>query len=193
MTPQSTITSNRRPIHTRSVRYSSFLREDNHWDIEGTLVDTKSYDQTLLERGLVHSGDPIHHMTVSLSINDDFIILEAHAQMPTTPFEACQPARAPISNLVGAKLGKGWRKSVDACMGGEAGCTHMRELLYGMATAAIQTVGRYRAHQRRQAGLPEPVMVQPRAPLGECLGWAFDGSVVQRFRPQFFGWKADHN
>ena len=183
--------SERIPIHSRVIRYDSYLRNDGRWDIEGVLMDSKAYDQVLLEKGLMQAGSPIHHMRVRLGIDDEFVIHEAFAEMPATPFGACQPAREPVQGLVGAKLGKGWRRRIDECMGGELSCTHLRELLNGMATAAIQTVGRYRAHQRRTAGLPGPVMLYPKPPLGECLGWAFSGEVVKRFRPQFHGWNPD--
>lgn len=187
-TSEQTDTTARTPIHSRVIRYNSFLRDDGRWDIEGALIDSKAYEQTLLERGRMAAGEPIHHMQVCLTIDDDYLIHACKAEMPATPFRACQPAKLPVVMLVGAKLGKGWRKRVDESMGGQSGCTHLRELLYGMGTAAIQTVGRYRAHQRREAGVPEPVMTVPRPPVGECLGWAFDGEVVKRFRPQFYLW-----
>jgi hypothetical protein len=101
----------------------------------------------------------------------------------------CGQASAPLAALVGCSMGRGWRKAIEERMGGERGCTHLRELLAGMGTAAFQTIGRYRAHQRQQAGLPEPVQLKPRPPMGECLGWAFDGGPMQRYRPEFFGWR----
>jgi hypothetical protein len=109
--------------------------------------------------------------------------------MPATPFDECQRSRAPLDLLVGTRIGAGWRKAIAEKMGGERGCTHLRELLFGMGTAAFQTVGRYRAYERKKAGLPEPVLLKPRAPLGECLGWAFDGEPMKRYRPEFFGWR----
>lgn len=180
---------NRVPVHLRDIKFRSFLRQDDRWDIEGTLWDTKAYDQVAVERGPLPAGTPVHHMRVRLTVDDAFKIHSAEVEMPAAPFGECQQAREPLQRLVGATMGAGWRKTVSDAMGGERGCTHLRELLSGLATAAFQTIGRYRAHQRQLAGLPEPVLLKPRSPLGQCLGWAFDGGPMQRYRPEFFGWR----
>lgn len=176
-------------VHARDVAYRSFLRPDGHWDIEGTLLDTKAYDQVAMERGPLSAGTPIHHMRIRLTIDDSFTVQSVEVDMPATPFRECQEAKAPLELLVGCRIGGGWRKAISERMGGESGCTHLRELLFGMGTAAFQTVGRYRAYERKKAGVPEPVMLKPRPPLGECLGWAFDGEPMKRYRPEFFGWR----
>lgn len=179
----------RTPVHTRDVQFRSFLRQDGLWDIEATLLDTKAYDQVAIERGPLPAGTPIHHMHIRLTIDDSFMVREVQVAMPATPFGECQHTRAPLDLLVGSQVGRGWRKIIQEKMGGERGCTHLRELLAGMGTVAFQTVGRHRAHLRKQAGLPEPIQLTPRPPLGECLGWAFDGAPMQRYRPEFFGWR----
>jgi hypothetical protein len=177
------------PVHQRDVTFRSFLRPDGLWDIEGTLRDSKAYDQEALERGLLRAGEAIHHMRIRLTIDDAFTVRAVEVEMPTTPFDECGQSRAPLDLLVGARIGAGWRKAIAEKMGGERGCTHLRELLFGMGTAAFQTVGRYRAYERKKAGLPEPVLLKPRPPMGECLGWAFDGGPMRRYRPEFFGWR----
>lgn len=177
------------PVHARDVTYRTFLRPDDLWDIEGSLHDSKAYDQQTFERGLRRAGMPIHHMRIRLTIDDAFTVRAALADMPAVPFEECQAAAAPLQLLVGVTMGSGWRKAIAARMGADKGCAHLRELLFGMGTAAFQTVGRYRADQRRRAGLPEPAMLKPRPPLGQCLGWSFDGGPMKRHRPQFFGWR----
>jgi hypothetical protein len=177
------------PIHLRDVSYRSFLREDELWDIEGTLLDTKGYEQVAMERGSLAAGQPIHQMKICLTIDDDFVIQAITVEMTAAPLGECQRAKIPLERLVGCAIKSGWRKLIVEKMGGEGGCTHLRELLFGMGTAAFQTVGRYRMHQRRLAGIPEQVMATPKPPLGECLGWAFDGEPVRRYRPEFFGWR----
>lgn len=177
------------PVHLRDIAYRSFLRTDGLWDVEGTLLDTKGYDQVAVERGPLAAGTPIHHMRIRLTIDDAFTVHAVEVEMPTTPFRECQGSKVPLQALVGCRIGGGWRKAIQERMGGESGCTHLRELLFGMGTAAFQTVGRYRAHERKLRGEPEPMLVNPRPPLGECLGWAFDGEPMRRYRPEFFGWR----
>lgn len=177
------------PIHARDVQFRSFLRTDGLWDIEGTLLDTKAYDQIATERGSMPAGTPVHHMRIRLTIDDGMTVQAVQVGMPAAPFGECQGAQPPLQALVGCRIGGGWRKAIQERMGGERGCTHLRELLAGLGTAAFQTVGRYRAHQRKLAGQPEPLQAMPRPPLGECLGWAFDGAPMQRYRPEFFGWR----
>ncbi|MDR2858139.1 MAG: DUF2889 domain-containing protein, partial [Novosphingobium sp.] len=146
---------NRTPLHLRDVTFRSFARPDKLFDIEGTLHDTKAYGYVMhgVER---RPGEPIHDMRVRLTIDDTFTVRAVEADMPTTPFDTCQPATAPLQSLIGVKIGAGWRNALAERMGKERGCTHLRELLAGMGTAAFQTVGSYRMHLRRQAGLPGP-------------------------------------
>lgn len=42
--PLSAPTIDRQPRHIRSVRYQSFERSDDLWDVEGELIDTKAMD-----------------------------------------------------------------------------------------------------------------------------------------------------
>lgn len=177
------------PVHERDIAFRSFLRPDGLWDIEGTLRDAKRYDQEVPERGALPAGAPVHQMRIRLTIDDSFCVRAAQVDMPATPFGECQAAMPPLQRLVGERMAGGWRKAIQDAMGGEAGCTHVRELLAGLGTAAFQTVGRYRAHQRKLAGEPEPVLLKPRPPMGQCIGWAFDGGPMQRYRPEFFGWR----
>src|SRR4051812_3311631 len=112
-------------VHARDVSYRSFLRPDGLWDIEGTLRDSKAYDQVALDRGLLRAGDAIHHMRIRLTIDDGFLVRAVEADMPATPFDECQQSRAPLDLLVGTKIGGGWRKAIAERMGGEHGCTHL--------------------------------------------------------------------
>ena len=62
-------------------------------------------------------------------------------------------------------------------LGGVAGCTHLRELLFNLATATFQTI-----HAAFQNEGDEP----PRH-LGQCTGWDFSGQGVREHYPQFYG------
>lgn len=60
--PLLTSPAPRRHIHTRDVRSRGFLRDDGLWDIEGELLDEKTYTYADRDRGALPAGVPMHHM-----------------------------------------------------------------------------------------------------------------------------------
>src|SRR5690606_1430612 len=64
----------RQPIHTRSIRVDSYLREDGLWDLQAELVDTKAYDFPIRNGDTHCAGDPVHHMRLRVTIDDDLNI-----------------------------------------------------------------------------------------------------------------------
>jgi hypothetical protein len=176
-------------VHTRIAEYRGYLRDDGLWDIEAQLTDAKTYEQATPDRGMLAPGEPVHGMAIRLTVDDAMKIRDVAVGMPSAPFAECQQAKPPMSRLVGCTLGRGWRKAIEHALGGTQGCTHLRELLFNMATAAYQTIPLYRQHLRRLAGQPEPVLKRPPPHLGQCIAWDFDGPVTGRHRPEFAGWR----
>jgi hypothetical protein len=176
----------RRPLHTRRITFEGFLREDGLFDIDAELIDSKSEAIHMHERGLLPAGGAIHHMRVRLTVDDSLTIREIATAMDAAPFGNCQNAVDPVQKLVGATLGAGWRKAIEGAMGGVAGCTHLRELLFNVATAAFQTVPIELSRQREARGEQR----DPDAPapyfLGKCLSWDREGPVVQRVLPMYY-------
>lgn len=181
--------ASRTHVHTRTVEFRGYRREDGLWDIEAAMTDTKTYAQDTSDRGHMEAGEPVHGMAIRLTVDDAMKISDVAVAMPATPFAECQQARAPFSRLIGRTLGRGWRRAIDEAMGGIQGCTHLRELLFNMATAAYQTIPLYREHLRKLAGLPAHRSTRPPPHLGTCLAWDFDGPVVKRNKPEFAGWR----
>ena len=93
-----------------------------------------------------------------------------------------------MQQMVGVTMGPGWRQAIEKTVGGTRGCTHLRELLYNMATAAYQTIPAYRDKLRVQAGLERINSDRPPHHVGKCIAWDFNGPVVARVYPQFVGW-----
>ncbi|MFP5442662.1 MAG: hypothetical protein ACLGIY_03515, partial [Betaproteobacteria bacterium] len=62
--------------------------------------------------------------------------------------------------------------------GGVESCTHLRELLFNLATAAFQSV---------PAVFSSSNPDEPPRHLGQCTGWDFNGSGVKEYFPQFYG------
>lgn len=173
----------RRHLHTRRTEFHGYLREDGLWDIEGHLSDTRTYGFESSERGNMPPGTPVHGMWARLTVDNDMRILAAEASMDHTPYGTCVKAEPSLQGLVGATLGPGWRKTIAQAMGSVAGCTHMRELLFNMATAAYQTIWPWHEHERLRRGLPRPEASGPPPHLGQCVTWAWDSPVTQRVEP----------
>lgn len=47
--------------------------------------------------------------------------------MPAHPFTTCTLGIATAQALVGTSLARGFRRKVDEAMGGDRGCTHLRD------------------------------------------------------------------
>ena len=181
----------RRPVHTRRISFEGFLREDDLWDIDCQLSDTKADDIVMRERGVLPAGEPVHLLQVRLTVDDSFTIHAVQTGVLNVPFQECHvPADAPMQKLVGLTMGPGWRKKIEGAIGGVGGCTHLRELVFNAATAAFQMIPHYRATQR---GHKDEATADGKPPfyMGQCMTWAFDGPVVQRLAPVFFRPKKD--
>ncbi|MGD9774046.1 DUF2889 domain-containing protein [Diaphorobacter sp.] len=168
----------RTPSHTRRIVYQGFEREDGLWDIEGELHDSKAHDQPLMRQpGKVRpAGDPIHHMLLRLTVDDQLVVHAIESAMDAHPLGGCSQAQRALQSMVGCSMARGWRHSIQDHLGGVAGCTHLRELLFNMATAAFQTI-----HAAFHSTGDEP----PRY-LGQCTGWDFSGDGVKHYYPQFY-------
>ena len=171
---------NRSPQHLRDVRYRSFVRPDGLWDIEGELHDSKAVDRVLNNGQLLRAGTAIHHMWIRATINDALQVQAIEVAMDSHPLGNCPEAAAALQKMVGCNMGRGWRKSIQEHLGGVISCTHLRELLFNMATAAFQSMPNVFSNAD-----PD----QPPRHLGQCMGWDFNGPGVAAHYPQFVHWQ----
>jgi hypothetical protein len=177
----------RKPVHTRAIRFEGFLRDDGLWDIDCELSDTKAETITMRERGVLPPGEPVHLLRVRLTVDDGFTIRAVQTASTKVPFNECHTAAAdPMQKLVGLTMGRGWRKAIEGAIGGVAGCTHLRELVFNAATAAFQMIPHYREIHGGGTNAPGADGDKPPFYMGQCMTWAFDGPVVQRNAPQFW-------
>ena len=177
--PLSLPTVARTPQHIRQVNFRSFERADGLWDIEGELLDTKAIDMPRVNgTGLRKAGEPVHHMLIRVTINTQLVVQSIEASMEAHPLQGCPGALEAMQRMVGCCMAKGWRKSIATHLSGVAGCTHMRELLQNMATAAFQSI----------VSAFSAAPGQPPRYLGDCTGWDFEGPAVAQYYPQFVGW-----
>src|SRR5690606_6836197 len=95
----------REPLHTRSIRVNAFAREDGQWDLEAELIDFKAYDFPMRDDSIHRAGDPIHHMNMRITFNDQFTITAAIADYDAAPYGAqCSEIAPDYCALVGMNL-----------------------------------------------------------------------------------------
>lgn len=172
----------RRHLHTRTITCEGFERDDGLWDIEARMVDTKTYAVDEPYRGHRAAGMHVHEMHLRLTVDAgktvrDIAVATAHA-----PYDACFTVAPAYRRLVGANLARGWRKAVQAAVGGTAGCTHLKEMLMPAATVAFQTMGSWPRDGDGTTGanVEKPYFIDG------CKAWSSAGPVVERLFPVHF-------
>ncbi len=182
--------SPRKLSHTRTVVYTGYDREDGLWDIEAELTDVKTYSFQVPNERVFPGNEPIHGLKIRVTLNNKMVIQDIVTAMDDIPRPECAAAPHGMHKLIGQTMGPGWRKIINEHIGGTQGCTHLRELLFNMATAAYQTLPAGQWHRRELAGQPQPEITKPPYHLGQCHSWAYDSPTVQRAYPMFFKPKA---
>lgn len=188
----------RQHLHTRRVVCQGFFRDDGLWDIEGRITDEKSYEHANEWRGPLKPGDFVHDMSIRLTIDHTFTIVEAEAVTDKSPYSMCGDIAPAFTKLVGLRIGGGFHRAVRERLGGVHGCTHIVELLGPVATTAFQTVSSKKArdlnreHREKSGTLPpkDPnAAPKPRRKpymLDTCHTWASDSEITKRWVPHFY-------
>ncbi len=186
----------RQHLHTRRVTCQGFFREDGLWDIEGRITDEKSYEHANEWRGPLKPGDFVHDMSIRLTIDPRFTIVDVEAVTDRSPYSMCGDITPDFKKLIGLRIGGGFHRAVRERLGGIHGCTHIVELLGPVATTAFQTVASRKAQDldrahRAKAGVPvvDDDAGKPRRKpymLDTCHTWASDSPVTRRWVPDFY-------
>ena len=164
----------REPVYSRDIECRCFLRPDGLWDIEGHLHDARLFPSRTDFHGMVPAGAPVHVMSMRMTIDEGMTIQALEAVMDSRPYQVCSGVTANYQRLVGKNLRAGVTKMVREALAGPEGCTHLREMLGPMATAAFQALVNYR---RQMAGREEPD-AQARL-LNSCYALSSNSDVVK--------------
>ena len=175
----------REHLHTRNVQCQGFRRPDGLWEIEGRIVDVKTYAFDNEWRGRVEAGTPVHEMWIRLTVDDTLTIRAVEAKTDHSPYRVCGDIAPAFQKLVGLRMVPGFTGKTRELLGGTEGCTHLVELLGPVATTAFQTVYSRRERQKRAAADPAAAKKRPRI-IDTCHALAADGEVVKRFWPDFY-------
>lgn len=178
--PLSPPSAAREAVHTRRIELNGYSREDGLFDIEARLTDTKAYGFHTEDRDRVEAGEPLHGMSMRMTIDDNMTIVAFEAATDYSPYKICPEIAPNYAKLAGIRIGPGFLRAAAERVGGVHGCTHLRELLQQMGTVALQTL--YPVLARKNPPIPgaKPPL------LNTCYAYRADGPVVQRRWPEVY-------
>lgn len=136
----------RESLHVRHIAFEGFRRSDGLFEIEGHLTDRKSHDFTP-PSGLrtVPANEPIHDIGLRVVFDLDMIVYAVDTFIRAYPYRECPGGGESLQALVGLRIGAGWSAEVRKRLPPGDTCTHLREILMPLATAAIQAVNPLRS------------------------------------------------
>jgi hypothetical protein len=184
----------RQLLHTRRVTCQGHFRDDGLWDIEGHITDEKSYEHASEWRGTLKPGDFVHNMSIRLTLDHTFKIVDVEAVTDKSPYPICGEVAPDFRKLIGLRIGAGFHREVRARLGGVHGCTHIVELLGPVATTAFQTMSSGKARELNRAWRERMGHKVDRTArrkgkpyvIDACHAWAADGPVVKRWAPDYY-------
>ena len=81
---------NRKLMHTRVIDCKGYEREDGLWDIEGRLIDAKTFDHAWRDGDReLQPGEYVHEMFMRLTVDLDFRIHDIVTATDAAPFAPC--------------------------------------------------------------------------------------------------------
>lgn len=179
----------RQLFHNRLVECWGYQREDGLWDIEGHMVDTKTYPFPNEDRGgTIQPGEPLHDMWVRLTVDEQLQVRDIEACIDSSPFALCPAITGRYRQLIGARIGPGWSLRLKELFTGINGCTHLTELLGPVATTVFQTVYGKR-YDEDDAKAPEDRSAPP--VLDTCHALASDSPIVKQRWPHAYTGSAE--
>jgi hypothetical protein len=167
-------------LHFRRIDMRGFRRSDGLYEIEGRVTDRKPYDFVPAEAG--GRSPPISRYTIWAC--DSYSTTRCWCTM-------CTPSAKPIPTAIARvaavccsperlRMSSGWAKEVRERLGRADSCTHLRELLIPLATAALQSMSVLKKNR------PEPLdaMGRPKK-IDSCYAYAAQRELVRVHWPEF--------
>ncbi|MGC4250594.1 MAG: DUF2889 domain-containing protein [Sphingobium sp.] len=131
----------REELHHRQLDFHGFRRSDGLFEIHGRITDRKTFDFTPPSGPkTIPAGSPVHDMQIVIVFDRGMIIQEVRTSMNAFPYISCPGGGDTLQALVGLHIGRGWNNEVRKRLPLCDTCTHLREILTPLASAAFQTM-----------------------------------------------------
>lgn len=130
----------------------------------------------------------IHDLRLEAIVSvPDLIIQNVSARANQQPYDHCNVSLAPMSKLVGLSLRRGYRRQVQAALGGTLGCSHFLTLALELSSANVLSI--YLRMRKSVSNTPgnrangnwirAGLQVEPQL-LNACIALAADSPVIQQ-------------
>lgn len=164
-------------VHTRSIRIHTYSVDADRVIVEGILEDTRPLPIYTIARQRREPGE-VHGMKVRLLLGGmPTEILDAEAEMPTVPMEACRQAIDSVKGLIGMPIVYGFTKAVKDRISGTEGCNHLTSLVLTMGSAAVQGMAAHRGRTPAPAEAREAMLEYVK---DSCCVWRGDGDHYRK-------------
>ena len=177
---------NRKLLHNRNISLKGYIRDDELFEIEAELIDTKNYDFQNHDRGTIKKNEPIHQMKIKLVLDKNLFVIDAEAKTENSPYSICKNANSNFRKIIGLQIKSGWKREVTKLIGGINGCTHITELLSSVATGAFQTIYPYISKQKHTNKTKLNQDNKKPLLLETCYAFNAKSEVVKRLWPKWY-------
>jgi len=176
----------REPVHTRQITCRAFRLENGWLEIEATLSDEKGQEVAFRSRPPVLPGQYMHHMSLSMTIDSDYLIHDVTAQTLQAPWAMCGATDDAYRRLVGLHIGPGFSQRMREILGGVQGCTHVTELVSQIANTYMQAS--WPDRMARQMSVDHDPRRWPDKTtlsfVNHCHAWRQDGETLVQEYPE---------
>lgn len=172
----------REVLHHRQIDMRGYRRSDGLFEVEGRVTDRKPFDFTPASSDrTIPAQQAIHDMGVRLIFDASMLVVDVQTFTDAAPYEICPAGGAALQAMKGVRIGQGWSGEVRRRLVGAESCTHLKELLLPMATAAIQAMSPVNAHKGdRLDANGRPWQIDA------CYAYSAERPLVQQRWPQFY-------
>jgi len=177
--PQADTEVTREELHRRTIDFRGYRRSDGLFEVIAHLTDSKPHAFTPpAESRTVAAGSPIHDMVLSVVFDADMVVRGVTPGMQAFPYGQCAAGGDALQALLGLCIGAGWSGEVRKRLPAGEVCTHLREILVPLASAAYQTMTELRSHLLHAtdaSGKP--------AKIDSCYAYGASRALVKHFWP----------
>jgi len=170
----------REELHRRAIDFRGYRRSDGLFEVVARLTDTKPHAFTPpAESRTVAAGEPIHDIVLRVVFDADMVVRAVTPGMQAYPYRQCVAGGDVLQALPGLVIGAGWTSEVRKRLPAGEVCTHLREILVPLASAAYQTMTQFRQHLLHAtdaSGRP--------AKIDSCYAYGASRALVRHFWPE---------